>query len=276
MKRISRIYYLTAILLYIGIITGCKKKSHATLAVLTTAVPSNITAISATSGGTINSDGGATVTGRGVCWSTTNNPTTGLSTKSDDGSGTGSFSSNLTGLSGGATYYVRSYAINSAGTAYGNELQFNTPLAIGQNYGGGKIFFIDGTGQHGLIAVLSDMNSTATWYNGNYVTTNATSLTNGSGNTITIITSQGNTGDYAAKLCRDYNGGGFNDWFLPSKDQLNTLYLQKAAIGNLIDNSYWCSTEFDNLHAWYQYFGNGFQNYAFKNSFNYIRPIRAF
>jgi uncharacterized protein (TIGR02145 family) len=78
------------------------------------------------SGGTISSDGGSVVTARGVCWSTSPGPTVALPTKTSNGSGTGSFSSNITGLNAGTTYYVRAYATNGVGTAYGNEVTFTT------------------------------------------------------------------------------------------------------------------------------------------------------
>jgi uncharacterized protein (TIGR02145 family) len=97
---------------------------------LTTATISSITLTSAISGGNISTDGGGAVTAKGVCWSTTTGPTiAGL--KSADGNGSGSYVSNITGLTPGVTYYVRAYATNSAGTAYGNELQFITsPVAV--------------------------------------------------------------------------------------------------------------------------------------------------
>ena len=92
---------------------------------VTTSAVTSITETTATSGGNITSDGGLPVTARGVCWSTTTNPTVD-SYKTTDGSGTGSFSSSLTGLTAGITYYVRAYATNSAGTAYGEEKTFKT------------------------------------------------------------------------------------------------------------------------------------------------------
>jgi len=91
------------------------------LATLTTNSITNITSDSATSGGNISSDGNCSITARGVCWSTSPNPTISLPTKTNDGTGIGSFSSSITGLTCGATYYVRSYATNAYGTAYGNE-----------------------------------------------------------------------------------------------------------------------------------------------------------
>lgn len=93
----------------------------------------SITSNSACSGGTVLDDGGADVIARGVCWSTIQNPTASNS-HTTNGTGTGSFTSNLTGLSAGTTYYVRAYATNSVGTAYGSEMTFTTNSA----YDGGQ------------------------------------------------------------------------------------------------------------------------------------------
>ena len=101
------------------------------LPVVTTSAVSNITldnsTINATCGGNVTDMGAFDVTARGVCWSTSQNPTISGS-HTTDGSGLGSFTSNITGLTGGATYYVRAYATNSAGTAYGNQVSFTLPL----------------------------------------------------------------------------------------------------------------------------------------------------
>jgi uncharacterized protein (TIGR02145 family) len=99
------------------------------VASLTTAPVTSVTSVSAISGGNISSDGGTAVTARGVCWSTSTNPTI-ADPHTIDGTGTGNFTSSLTGLSANTTYYVRAYAANIAGTAYGNEISFTTiPLA---------------------------------------------------------------------------------------------------------------------------------------------------
>jgi uncharacterized protein (TIGR02145 family) len=106
---------------------SCKKKDDnnnttaPTIPVLTTTAASNITASSASSGGDISSDGGDAVTARGVCWSTSQNPTTSNS-KTSNGTGTGSFTSSITGLSASTTYYLRAFATNSIGTSYGNQV----------------------------------------------------------------------------------------------------------------------------------------------------------
>ena len=92
---------------------------------VTTAAASAITQTTATGGGNVTADGGATVIGRGVCWSTSANPTT-SNTCDDSGSGTGSFTAPMTGLALNTMYHVRAYAINSIGTAYGSDLTFTT------------------------------------------------------------------------------------------------------------------------------------------------------
>ncbi len=108
---------------------------EATVATVTTRPPENLTFTTATSGGDISGDGGAEITAKGVCWSTSENPTIdsksdqGNLTKTEDGTGTEGFSSSLTGLTDGTTYYVRAYATNSKGTAYGNQLSFATTTA---------------------------------------------------------------------------------------------------------------------------------------------------
>jgi len=93
--------------------------------VLTTANATGITQVSAVSGGNISSDGGLEVTERGVCWSTSRNPTTSNS-RTTNGEGTGPFTSNITGLTGNTTYYIRAYAVNEEGTGYGQEVTFKT------------------------------------------------------------------------------------------------------------------------------------------------------
>ena len=101
---------------------------------ITTTAVTNISTTTAVSGGNILSDGGAKITARGVCWSTSPNPTI-TGSKTIDGEGIGSFTSNITGLALGSTYFVRAYATTSAGTAYGNEI--NISLVY-------KVYDIDG------------------------------------------------------------------------------------------------------------------------------------
>ncbi len=107
----------------VGLSVRCLK--DITLPSVTTSGVSDITSSAATAGGNVTSDGGAVVTARGICYNTDPNPTT-ANTTVLSGSGNGSFTANLTGLNAGTTYNVRAYATNSAGTAYGDNLQFTT------------------------------------------------------------------------------------------------------------------------------------------------------
>jgi FlaG/FlaF family flagellin (archaellin) len=94
-----------------------------------TAQVTNITQTTALGGGNVTSDGGASVTERGICWSTSHNPTT-AGNHANSGSGTGSYTVSMTGLTTNTTYYVRAYAINSQGTSYGEEVSFTTAQSI--------------------------------------------------------------------------------------------------------------------------------------------------
>lgn len=127
MKR--ALNFLVLIVLFAGVATlnSCKKEE---IPVVTTTAVSGVTTTTAVSGGNVTDDGGADVTARGVCWGTAANPTVSGS-KTTDGTGTGSFSSNLTGLTPGTKYYVRAYATNSVGTAYGSEVEFTATAVVG-------------------------------------------------------------------------------------------------------------------------------------------------
>jgi hypothetical protein len=102
--------------------SSCDKEK--TVPVLATIAVSNITTTSASCGGNI-TGGCKLVSVRGVCWSTTANPTT-ADSKTSDGTGQGSFTSSITGLTSNTTYYVRAYATNCVGTGYGSDISFTT------------------------------------------------------------------------------------------------------------------------------------------------------
>jgi hypothetical protein len=104
----------------------------------------------------------------------------------------------------------------------------------------------------------------------------------GEGNTYGIVTTYGDAEpfegltDYAAKLCYDLVLGGYDDWFLPSQDELNLMYQQKEVIGGFTSSQYWSSTEYDRFRAWDQYFNSGIQYYSDKTTRAPVRAIRAF
>jgi phosphodiesterase/alkaline phosphatase D-like protein len=122
MKRICEFQLAITLLLSVLLFTGCKKKE---IPVVSTTAVSNITVSGVTSGGNVTSDGNAGVTARGVCYGTVQTITV-TDPHTTDGSGTGTFTSTVTGLTGGTTYYVRAYATNSEGTGYGNAVSFKT------------------------------------------------------------------------------------------------------------------------------------------------------
>jgi uncharacterized protein (TIGR02145 family) len=390
-----------AIDMKMGLSIRCIKDDIATIS---TKEITEITMSTAVCGGNVIIDGGAPVIARGVCWSTFENPTIALSTKTTDGAGTGEFASPLTGLTPNTTYYIRAYATNGVGTSYGNELSFKTsvyslqpdltitgctysplnpttldeitfsaviknignstadasqllfkvggentpptfdipsldvdqtysisrkltlsralnyqitvtidpdnqiselnegnnsfilqvtvtsppPLALFDNYQGGIIAYIlqpgdpgyDADVQHGLIAAPIDQSISMgiQWYNGNYglIGGTVTDLGSGNSNTNIIVASQGD-GNYAAKLCYDLELGGYNDWYLPSLNELYILYLNRSGLGNnFVSNKYWSSSESDFGNAIPVDFVNGNTVAFSKSNYYQVRAVRSF
>jgi uncharacterized protein (TIGR02145 family) len=458
--------------------------SSTSIPTLTTSSILNVTSNSANSGGNITSDGGATVTTRGICWSTSQSPTT-TDAHTTNGTGVDAFTSNLTGLKFSTTYYVRAYAINIEGTAYGNQQSFTTlawscgspltinhiagsiapvnktvtygtvtnipgettkcwitqnlgadhqaasiddateasagwywqfnrkqgykhdgstrtpnstwinpihenidwqsdndpctselgndwhlptfsewaninlsggwvdwngawnsglklhaagylvnnygqlssrgtngsqwtigqqdvdngfyfyfgssysymyqngkafgfsvrclsggsssPFTIGQSYGGGVIFYIDGTGKHGLIAATTDQTNGGWCPDGITIAgADGTAIGTGQQNTIDIVNSCSTSLSSAARICSDLILNGYDDWFLPSKDELNQLYLNRTTVGTFLNGYYNSSSEASMEYPWRQNFGNGNQSSTSASGDYYVRAIRAF
>jgi len=331
-------------------ISSCKEDDEdintGAIPTVTTATVSNITSLTAICGGTVVNDGGNPVTERGVCWSTTQNPTISNNKATDGSTGTGNFVSNIFGLTGATTYYVRAYATNNVGTAYGNEVSFTTqstsdfaytlaatdvrfnratlngiinpngiPTEVFFEYGtttsygsevaysqnpctgqdtitvsrnltglapittyhyriktinyqgtsfgqdmtfktnylpgdstnGGVIFYVDQTGEHGLVVATTDHGESISWNNGSNIFTNAVGIDIGSGvsNTQNIVNVQG-SGNYAAWICYNLSYNGYNDWVLPSVDELEMADTH-ASLPSY--SYYWSSTEVDSSTA---------------------------
>ena len=190
---------------------------------------------------------------------------------------------------GGVTTAGTNVTITGSGTSLDpyvvNAASGTCGLSIGDTYQGGIIFYLDASGCHGLIAAPTDQSAGIQWYNGSYTNTTAfgSCVGCGDGNTSAIVYSQG-AGSYAAKICYDLFLGGYSDWYLPSKYELNLMYenigqgnaLGLGNVGGFADFNYWSSTENDTNNAWFQGVYNGLQNYYNKNSNTYVRAIRVF
>ena len=147
---------------------------------------------------------------------------------------------------------------------------------IGASYGGGIIFYIDGTGQHGLISATSDQSTGAQWgCYGTSIPGTSTAIGTGQANTTAIVAGCPTIG-IAAQICDALVLNGYSDWFLPSKDELNQMYLQKTVIGGFANYYYWSSSESNNNYAWYQHFSYGGQSDWNKYYAYDVRAVRAF
>ena len=180
-----------------------------------------------------------------------------------------------------------------------NDPPVAVAVAVGDFYQGGVVFYLlvagdigyDANEIHGLIAAVADQGSSED--NLTNATANVatdTAIGTGEENTIAIIAAQGGIApSYAAGVARAYRGGGFEDWFLPSKNELNQMYLKKEAINttatavvngglDIADNLYWSSTEKDDGKLWVQNFASGTGNqhgYYWMLTYS-VRAVRAF
>jgi hypothetical protein len=246
------------------------------LPTVTTTTISSIRGTSASGGGNVTSNGGETLIARGVCWNISSNPTT-SNWKTTDGTATGSYTSSLTGLFPSTTYYVRAYATNRSGTSYGGEVSFTTgALAVGDSYQGGLIaYFSSGDG---FVAAATDQSTGTSWgCEGTDVAfAEATGIGQGENNTDYIVAYCSTTG-IAAEICKNLTLGGYDDWFLPSKDELNQMNTNRTALGMTSSGYYWSSSEYSSSqanYAWYHVMG-GSANYQNKSNSTYrVRAVR--
>jgi hypothetical protein len=141
---------------------------------------------------------------------------------------------------------------------------------------GGKVFYLtDATGKHGLEAAPADQSSGIPW--GCYgATVGGTSTLYGTGQANTTAINAVCGPGTAASIAASYSLNGISDWYLPSKDELNLLYIQKNVLGGFADNRYWSSSEYLGSYAWFHNFAVGHQSYNNRDSAFLVRAVRAF
>lgn len=168
--------------------------------------------------------------------------------------------------------------------------QVGTKHYAGERYGGGIVFWVNSSGEHGLIAAIADQGTSGLrWDKENFfVTTMAQGIKLGSGkmNTLLIIAKQGNNDEFniyaalsASQSAVPNNSPSLYDWYLPSRDELMLLYEKRNIIGGFTTNKYWSSTEFDtnpSTSAWCVDFSTGQETLLLKNNFFFVRSIRSF
>jgi hypothetical protein len=245
--------------------------------VSTTAI-SSITSSGAVSGGTITGACSGIVE-RGVVYATTTNPTT-ANTKVISGA-TNPYTASISGLSPSTTYYVRAYVTTGNGTVYGSQVSFTTADAtVGDAGPGGGIIFYDkgsySSGWRYLEAAASDQSTGAVWCSISSTLFGASGTAIGTGKTNTTAAAACTSG--AIKIAKSYTGGGFTDWFLPSLNEVNQMYVQRAVlgIGNTASDNYWTSSETSDVNAYLMQFSNTAQLTSSKNNTMHVRAVRQF
>ena len=191
----------------------------------------------------------------------------------------------VTGSGTTASPYVVNATAGSGSTTY----------SVGDFAQGGIVFWVDETGQHGLVAAKKDQSTGVRWYAGTYGNTQAKGdgPFSGEANTSIIIAAQVAIGDdgstYAARICNELQvtegGKTYGDWYLPSKEELDLMYQNKATIdatagvnggSGFASAYYWSCTEGSNYGAWAQYFASGYQDNYGKDTTFRVRAVRAF
>ena len=221
----------------------------------------------------------------GVCYGTTINPTTSNSKVVSNTVLPGAFSFSLTGLTSATKYYARAYVVIGNKTFYSQNLRFKT-LGIGDEYQGGYIAHIFTSGQpgyvagevHGIIIQKANVSEGIQWYNGTYYNI-PTSSTIGSAttNTSSIVSVQGTSVNYAARLCDELIENGYSDWQLPSIGDLQAARGNYAYLPAFVAGEYWSSTQVNTNNASkFDWIGNHVWNDDYKGRPCKVRAIRYF
>ncbi len=190
--------------------------------------------------------------------------------------------------------FTNGTGINVTGTYPNFSIAEASKHYVGELYGGGVVFWVDNTGQHGLIISMIDLSTSQIWSNisNQEIGSSAQSDWDGNSNTSAIINQSGHSNS-AAKLCTDYSNadygtGIYNDWYLPSITELNHIWnnfyeIQKAldSDGNSTTTTieqtiYWSSSEFSSTNPWQFSFSSGYISTTHKDYYRCVRAVRAF
>jgi uncharacterized protein (TIGR02145 family) len=175
----------------------------------------------------------------------------------------------------GSTYLL-TWTISNNCTSDADTVQISfAPCYIGQSYGGGVIFWIDGTGKHGMISPTSDQSTGVQWGCQGTLIGTGTAIGTGITNTAAIVAGCSTPG-IAARVCDDLNLNGFTDWYMPSKYELNEMYINRNVLGGFAATSYWNSSEQNSIYAYRQLmstgeFASNLKDYSYR-----LRCIRNF
>lgn len=227
---------------------------------------------------------------KGFCWNTSGEPTINDSKAIDETVFDYSIMTYIYNLDYSTNYHFRAYVIYDGQTLYGNEMSFTTMdeiPKIGVAYEGGILAYLFQPGDngyvegeiHGIVALENDLNSTFEWGCHGTEIPNANGIELGTGmqNTQEVVSACSDT-EFAAKACNDLTENGYNDWFLPSRDELAKLYANKNAIGGFANSNYWTSSQGSATNAVNIDFNNGFQYTVpgAKSDPRRVRPVRYF
>src|SRR6185295_12810680 len=241
----------------------------------TTKIPDSITSNCCISGGEIVTNKIFGVTERGICWSTDRNPTAALVTRAKNKLKDNppfecfcdsSFQSVAYNLTPNTLYYLRAYAIIYSDTVYAQEESFTTTakdtnLSLGQYHSGGIIFYLDSTKEHGLVCAPFDAGVAKWGCEATFIGGTSSGIGDGANNTRLILAGCAEEKS-SARICDSLVLNFYDDWYMPSIDELRLMYenVHKKGKGNF-SSLYHSSTEYDNSSAWaLQFTGNASGN----------------
>lgn len=233
--------------------------------------------------GEVVSDGGESIVQRGFVYNTRPGPTL-IDFYTTEGSGTGIFLSEIKNLLQARTYYVRAYATNAIGTAYGEQLEiFTERFLLGDSLAGGIIAYIlqpTDSGYvpgrtKGLIVAPQDLPDGQWGCLGLNITGTSSVFGAGPANTSQIISSCSDPNS-AAALCDALTIQGFSDWYLPSRDELKAINQNKFVLGGFQNKKYWSSSQITINSAWVIDFVTDLEFGELKSETHAIRPIKSF